>query len=385
MGISFIIKILHSIVMIAIFTHMHIIRVHTFSFYDYITVKIMYDLKWKGVCILERFINRTPYLIRQFLLGSSWSSIVPSDNQQPICGIRLYTGSLPCVIQYQTLHADHGWLPEKYSYENSFSGKIGSSIQAVSMKHTGISPGNHPGRDMILLYRIKSSSGWFPWNSNADLETLQCLQKEKRLGGSLPSGDYQEQFVMKGITNLDIRLYQDKAYSSSQTPLCFSPGGIEAAEIQQEYMKDSVWNAFKEEEPPGIMHGIRLYTPDKPYYLRYRTYNKEIGWFPYVSSHIPDYSGRAGREVEAIQIQLFDHDGKKLHTKHVVMYRACVEGIWLPWISNASVEIMERIQLAHGLEGEVSDIFAFTGYPASGKPINDLEVRIYEYVSTVSG
>ncbi len=42
---------------------------------------------------------------------------------------------------------------------------------------------------------------------------------------------------------------------------------------------------------------------------------------------------------------------RKLVTGVVVMYRAYVEGRWLPWVSNANPEWMRSVQAKYNLDG----------------------------------
>ena len=90
----------------------------------------------------------------------------------------------------------------------------------------------------------------------------------------------------------------------------------------------------------------------KPYYITYRTHNQGQGtYYPFVTSRENDYAGSAGKPIQLLSLYAYRNDGTKLVTGVVVMYRAYVEGRWLPWVSNANPEWMRSVQAKYNLDG----------------------------------
>ena len=58
------------------------------------------------------------------------------------------------------------------------------------------------------------------------------------------------------------------------------------------------------------------------------------------------------------------------------MYRAYVEGRWLPWVSNANPEWMRSVQAKYSLDGTLDTSSYYAGI--EGKNISGIEVRIFE-------
>ena len=114
--------------------------------------------------------------------------------------------------------------------------------------------------------------------------------------------------------------------------------------IQFSYLKNGGWTSFNGAVLTG-MDGIKIQTSaSSPYYLQYRTWNEgKTGYYPYVKSNVNDYAGSSGKPVQQLQIQVYQNDGTKLVTGVVVMYRAKVDGTWLPWVSNAEESAMQSV------------------------------------------
>ncbi len=62
------------------------------------------------------------------------------------------------------------------------------------------------------------------------------------------------------------------------------------------------------------------------------------------------------------------------------MYRAYVEGRWLPWVSNANPEWMRSVQAKYNLDGLLDEKVYYAGI--DGKNISGIEVRIFEENNT---
>ena len=55
------------------------------------------------------------------------------------------------------------------------------------------------------------------------------------------------------------------------------------------------------------------------------------------------------------------------------MYRAYVDGAWLPWVSNAALASMQSVQSKYGLGGSLDGSASFAG--KTGKNISGIEIR----------
>ena len=102
------------------------------------------------------------------------------------------------------------------------------------------------------------------------------------------------------------------------------------------YLKNGSWKEFKY-KVSSQMDCIKIRTlSSSPFYLQYRTCNKEnTSFYSFVKSNENDYAGAKGKPIQQLQIQAYTKSGTKLTSRIVVMYRASVKGRWLPWVSNA--------------------------------------------------
>ena len=55
-------------------------------------------------------------------------------------------------------------------------------------------------------------------------------------------------------------------------------------------------------------------------------------YYPFVTSRENDYASSAGKPIQLLSLYAYKMTGTKLVTGVVVMYRAYVEGRWLPWV-----------------------------------------------------
>ncbi|WP_411676900.1 hypothetical protein [Caproicibacter sp.] len=147
--------------------------------------------------------------------------------------------------------------------------------------------------------------------------------------------------------------------------------------IQFSYLSNGGWKTFSG-QTKNAMDGIKIQTSsNSPYYLQYRTWNQgKSGYYPYVKSNVNDYAGASGRPIQQLQIQAYQRDGTKLTERIVVMYRAYVDGEWLPWVSNADPEWMRSVQNKYDLDGTLDPNASYAGQ--SGAAISGIEIRVYE-------
>lgn len=128
------------------------------------------------------------------------------------------------------------------------------------------------------------------------------------------------------------------------------------------------------------MDGIRIQTdPSLPFYLSYRTQNAGVsGYYPDVSSIDTSeavYAGSAGKPIQRVGIYVFDKNGNKMVTDVVVMYRARVNGVWQPWVSNADPGWMQSVHSQYNLMGTLDTSSGHTGI--AGQNIDGLEIRAF--------
>lgn len=74
-------------------------------------------------------------------------------------------------------------------------------------------------------------------------------------------------------------------------------------------------------------------------------------YYPEVTSLENDYAGYPNKPIQGLSISAYSKDGTKLTASVVVMYRAYVDGRWLPWVSNADPEWMQDVQENYNLGG----------------------------------
>lgn len=112
------------------------------------------------------------------------------------------------------------------------------------------------------------------------------------------------------------------------------------------------WTSFSKSVMTS-MDGLKIQTDSsKPYYIKYRTWNAGQGnFYPTVTSIQNDYAGSAGKQIQKLGIQVYSTNGTKMTSGVVVMYRAYVDGAWMPWVSNADPEYMRSVQSQYNLGG----------------------------------
>lgn len=141
------------------------------------------------------------------------------------------------------------------------------------------------------------------------------------------------------------------------------------------------WTEFSVSvEDDGYIDCLKIQTDSsKDYYLSYRTYNEGKGaFYPYVTSIENDYAGTKGRRIQRLGIRAIDKkSGNGIAEGVVVLYRVKVDGLWLPWVSNADPEWMYFVQRKYGISGVMDTVSGYAGY-ADGSFITGIEIRIFE-------
>ncbi|WP_093989891.1 C39 family peptidase [Massiliimalia timonensis] len=154
--------------------------------------------------------------------------------------------------------------------------------------------------------------------------------------------------------------------------------------ITTSYLKNGTWKEFKY-KTSNSMDGIKIQTlPSSSFYLQYRTCNKgNTSFYSFVKSNENDYAGLSGKPIQQLQIQAYTNSGTKLTSRIVVMYRASVDGRWLPWVSNADPEWMQSVHTKYHLDGTIDTSSWYAGN--KGQDIDGLEIRVYDEDSVIDG
>ena len=115
------------------------------------------------------------------------------------------------------------------------------------------------------------------------------------------------------------------------------------------------------------------------FHLEYRTWNEGVGkYYPYVNSEddsADSYAGLAGKAIQRVNIVAYDDNNNKVDTGIVVMYRARVDGSWLPWVSNANAASMQSVQEKYGGMDNLDTTSGYAGI--SGKNMDGFQIRVF--------
>ena len=148
------------------------------------------------------------------------------------------------------------------------------------------------------------------------------------------------------------------------------------------YCRGESWNNFKGKILfSDYADCIRIQTdPQKDYYLSYKTWNEDRnGYYAPVKSNVNysyEYAGNSGKRIRNLSITVCDRKGNYINEGIVVMYRAFVGGVWLPWVSNAGEEWMKYVQRKYKLDGVLDTKSGNAGINTDY--ISGLEIYIYE-------
>jgi uncharacterized protein YvpB len=312
--------------------------------------------------------------------NDNWNSFSKSVTASHMDGIRIQTdSSLPFYLLYKTLNAGRNvYYPEALSTGNDYTGSAGEPIQKLSI-HAYNNDGMKLTSGVVVMYRALVDGSWLPWISNADPEWMQSVQIQYNLGGTLDLSASYAGVSGKNISGVEIRAFEGNTNSA---PIDNLPGAEAAPSLS--YMFDSIsnWHAFAGSVMAAHIDGIKIQTsPNKQYYIKYQTWNyDQSSYYPEVTSTQNDYAGSAGKPIQRLGLHVYRNDGVKLTTGVVVMYRAYVDGSWLPWVSNADPEWMRSVQNKYNLGGILDTSGYYAGKP--GENISGIEIRVFEENNT---
>lgn len=305
---------------------------------------------------------------------SNWNTFDKTVTADHIDGVKIQTDSTHgFYLTYQTWNQGQGgFYPEVTSLQNDYAGSAGKPIQLLSIRAYK-SDGTKLTSGVVIMYRALVNGRWLPWVSNADPQWMDSVKSQYNLDGTLDYTSYYAGIDGQNISGLEIRAFVG---TTNDTPIEGLVG--QEAPPTLSYMVDNNWTNFDKSVIPGRLDGLKIQTDaSKPYYITYRTHNQGQGtYYPFVTSRENDYAGSAGKPIQLLSLYVYKNDGTKLVTGVVVMYRAYVEGRWLPWVSNANPEWMRSVQAKYNLDGTLDDSAYYAGI--DGKNISGIEVRIFE-------
>ena len=310
-----------------------------------------------------------------YMVDGNWSAFDKSAMSSHMDGIKIQTSTNKnYYLLYKTWNeGKDGYYPAVKSTENDYAGSPGKPIQRLSIQ-VFRNDGTKLTSGVVVMYRAYVDGKWLPWVSNADPEWMRAAQTKYSLGGTLDTGSSYAGIGGKNIGGVEIRIFED----DSSNPGSGSFTGAEV-NLSMRYMANSTsnWTSFSKSVLASPMDGIEIRTSGKDYYLSYKTWNEgKSGYYPAVKSTENDYAGSPGKPIQRLSIQVFRNDGTKLTSGVVVMYRAYVDGRWLPWVSNADPEWMSSVQSQYNLGGTLDTKGAYAGI--SGKNISGIEIRAFE-------
>lgn len=227
---------------------------------------------------------------------------------------------------------------------------------------------------IIVMYRVYTDSRWLPWVSNADPEWMRNVKTKYSLNGTLDTGSSYAGIDGKNIGGVEIRIFEEDSLNAGS-------GSFVGSEelITTQYMANSTsnWKSFNHKVMASPIDGIKIQTnSNSDFYLRYKTWNEgQSYYYPEVTSLENDYAGYPNKPIQGLSISAYSKDGTKLTAGVVVMYRAYVDGRWLPWVSNADPEWMQDVQENYNLGGTLDVSSSYAGI--IGKNISGVEIYVF--------
>lgn len=306
---------------------------------------------------------------------SNWKSFSKSTLSSRIDGIKIQTGSnKDYYLTYRTWNeGQSSYYPAVNSTENDYAGSPGKAIQRLSI-NVYRNNGTKLTSGIIVMYRVYTDSRWLPWVSNADPEWMRNVKTKYSLNGTLDTGSSYAVIDGKNIGGVEIRIFEEDSLNAGS-------GSFVGSEelITTQYMANSTsnWKSFNHKVMASPIDGIKIQTnSNSDFYLRYKTWNEgQSYYYPEVTSLENDYAGYPNKPIQGLSISAYSKDGTKLTAGVVVMYRAYVDGRWLPWVSNADPEWMQDVQENYNLGGTLDVSSSYAGI--IGKNISGVEIYVF--------
>ena len=203
---------------------------------------------------------------------------------------------------------------------------------------------------------------------------MRNVKTKYSLNGTLDTGSSYASIDGKNIGGVEIRIFEEDSLNAGS-------GSFVGSEelITTQYMANSTsnWKSFNHKVMASPIDGIKIQTnSNSDFYLRYKTWNEgQSYYYPEVTSLENDYAGYPNKPIQGLSISAYSKDGTKLTACVVVMYRAYVDGRWLPWVSNADPEWMQDVQENYNLGGTLDVSSSYAGI--IGKNISGVEIYVF--------
>ncbi len=319
----------------------------------------------------------------KYYSSGKWNNLSNSVATSNITGLRLTTTGGSYYFKYRTYNKDYG---KYYSYVDSRSTSGGSyagtgdkettqrNIQCVDIDVYSTADDSKITTEIVVIYRVKTGSGWLKWVSNAPAEQMQLIKNTFSLDGELDTVSTDAGTVGKDITGLEIRVYA--LDPNIEIPIVLS--GTEQAPVLKYALNSSTLIEFnKKTENQEMISAIQISTPaSNNYYLSYQVSSVEnSGYYSTVKSTVDDYAGVFGKPIDMVKIDTVDLMGNNITKGVVVLYRVYTDR-WLAWVSNASPEYMNSVKLRYNIAGQLDTKSGYAG--VNGTQIKGIEIRIFE-------
>ena len=321
-------------------------------------------------------------IIMKYYSGGSWTSFSPSCEKTSISGLRLTTNH-SFYLKYRTLNSGKtGFYSAVNSTSTADSAYAGTghlestqrNIQCLGIDVYNAATDSKISSGIVVMYRVKISSGWLSWVSNAPSEEMQIVKNTYSLDGNLDAASSYAGKQGEDICGIEIRVF----VLSDTQELPIELSGTEQTPVLKYAEDTSELIGFnKKLENKDIISAIQIETDkSKNYYLSYSVSAEgNSGYYSAVKSIDNDYAGIFGRAIEAIRINVFDLNGRAIDEGVVVLYRVYTDK-WLPWVSNATSEYMNSVKLRYNIAGQLDFSSSYAG--VKGKRIKGIEIRVFE-------
>lgn len=149
--------------------------------------------------------------------------------------------------------------------------------------------------------------------------------------------------------------------------------------VTKQYRDAGQWGNYSSLVESSTLCALRFHNPDQPFYLYYKGYTKNVGWDTPVKSTDYSYAGSFSGKLQAVGISLYNSStGQLWDNTYVMMYRAYCENYWLPWVSNATPNLMRQVQDEFNLGGVLDYSSTNAGLPGGDGAMTKFEIRIFK-------
>jgi len=321
-------------------------------------------------------------LTMKYYSNKKWNLFTTSSEAANITGLRLTTSDGGYYLKYRTLNSGK---TSYYSYVNSNSTADSDyagtghkettqrNIQCIDIDVYSTATNTKISTGIVVMYRVRISSGWLPWVSNASADEMTLIKNTYALDGNLDTISADAGKIGYDITGLDIRVY---VLDNNEVPIVLS-GTEQNPTLEYAANSSSLTRFDKKIQNEEMISALKISTlADKNYYLSYSVLAEgNSGYYSAVKSNANDYAGVYGRAIEEVKIQVIDLNGNNITEGVVVLYRVYTDK-WLPWVSNATAEYMNSVKIRYNISGQLDVKSGYAG--VKGTRIKGIEIRVFE-------